>query len=56
MIMHRTLFTFVTGAIIGIFGTALSVSDEHHKVRVATVSERDISEKLDGKARPPLSR
>ena len=47
--MHRTLFTFLVGAVIGIFGTALAASGEHHKVKVTTVSERDISEKLDGK-------
>ena len=47
--MHRTLFTFLVGAVIGIFGTVLAASGEHRKVKVTTVSERDISEKLDGK-------
>jgi quercetin dioxygenase-like cupin family protein len=47
--MHRTLFIFLVGAVIGIFGTALAVSGEHHKVKVTTVSERDITERLDGK-------
>jgi quercetin dioxygenase-like cupin family protein len=49
MIMHRTLFTFVIGAAIGILGTALAISEEHHKVKVTTLSERDISEKVDDK-------
>ena len=47
--MHRTLFAFLVGAVIGIFGTALAISEEHHKVKVTTLSERDISEKVDDK-------
>ena len=47
--MHRILFTFLVGVIFGIFGMALAASGEHHKVKVTIVSERDITEKLDGK-------
>jgi quercetin dioxygenase-like cupin family protein len=49
--MHRTLLTLLVGVILGMGGIALAVRGEQDKgkVQVRTVSEREITEKLDGK-------
>jgi quercetin dioxygenase-like cupin family protein len=49
--MYRTLFTLLAGGIIGMCSIALADHKDHGKgkVTVRTLSEREISEKLDGK-------
>jgi quercetin dioxygenase-like cupin family protein len=47
--MHRTLFTLVLGAALGVGGMTLAGHGGHGNVKVKTVSERDVAEKLDGK-------
>src|SRR5438445_1934841 len=49
--MSRTLLALLSGAALGSGGMTLAGHDGHGKgnVKVATVSERDVAEKLDGK-------
>src|SRR5580704_13542222 len=49
--MYRTALVLAVGALLGIGGMMLARHDEHDKskVKVTTISARDITEKLDGK-------
>lgn len=48
--MKRILFSAVVGAVIGAGGLSLAGHNGHGKETVAQLSERDVVEKLDGKA------
>jgi quercetin dioxygenase-like cupin family protein len=45
----RTFLTLAIGAALGIGGLTLAAEGERGKVKVTTLSERDVVEKLDGK-------
>ncbi len=49
--MYRTFFALVVGAALGVGGMTLAGHDGHGKgkVKLKTLSERDVVEKLDGK-------
>src|SRR3954462_11719899 len=50
MIMIRTLFVLAAGIGLGVAVTFASDLDHHKAVKVTQLSQRDIIEKLDGKA------
>src|SRR3954454_640948 len=50
MIMIRTLLTLVAGIGVGVAVTFAADHDHHEAVKVTQLSQRDIIEKLDGKA------
>src|SRR5262245_38081424 len=50
MIMIRTLFTLAAGIGVGVAGTLAADQNHHKAVKVTKLSQRDIIEKLDGKA------
>jgi quercetin dioxygenase-like cupin family protein len=50
MIMIRTLFTLAAGIGVGVAGSFAADHDNHKAVKVTQLSQRDINEKLDGKA------
>jgi quercetin dioxygenase-like cupin family protein len=50
MTMIRTLLTLAAGASVGVAVTFASHHDRHEAVKVTQLSQRDIVEKLDGKA------
>src|ERR1700739_2344745 len=50
MIMIRTLLTVAAGIGVGVAVTFAAEHDDHKAVKVTQLSQRDIIEKLDGKA------
>jgi quercetin dioxygenase-like cupin family protein len=50
MIMIRTLLTLAAGVGVGVAVTFAADHDHHEAVKVTQLSQRDIIEKLDGKA------
>src|SRR5215217_2134710 len=50
MIMIRTLLTLAAGIGVGVAVTFAADQDHHKAVKVTQLSQRDIIEKLDGKA------
>src|SRR2546423_15620653 len=50
MIMIRTLLTLAAGIGVGVVVTFAADQDHHEAVKVTQLSQRDIIEKLDGKA------
>src|SRR5215469_15283639 len=50
MIMNRTLLTLAAGSGVGVAVTFAADHDHHKAVKVTQLSQRDIIEKLDGKA------
>src|SRR6185295_1096298 len=50
MIMIRTLLTLAVGIGVGVAVTFAADHDDHEAVKVTQLSQRDIIEKLDGKA------
>src|SRR5258708_18902892 len=50
MIMIRTLLTLAAGIGVGVAVTFAADHDHHKAVKVTQLSQRDIIEKLDGKA------
>src|ERR1700745_2262448 len=50
MIMIRTLLTLAAGIGVGVAVTFAADDDHHKAVKVTQLSQRDIIEKLDGKA------
>src|SRR3954463_10161424 len=50
MIMIRTLLTLAAGIGVGVAVTFAADHDHHKAVKVTHLSQRDIIEKLDGKA------
>src|SRR6516164_1323068 len=50
MIMIRTLLTVAAGIVVGVAVTFAADHDRHKGVKVTQLSQRDIIEKLDGKA------
>src|SRR3954453_15044403 len=50
MIMIRTLLTLAAGIGVGVAVTFAADQDHHKAVKVPQLSQRDIIEKLDGKA------
>ena len=46
--MVRTLLALAVGAVLGLGGLTLAAHVGHGKVKVRTISERDVVEKLDG--------
>src|SRR5262245_27155054 len=50
MIMIRTLLTLAAGIGVGVAVTFAADHDQHKAVKVTQLSQRDIIEKLDGKA------
>jgi quercetin dioxygenase-like cupin family protein len=47
--MTRAFLALAIGLVLGIGGLTLAGHDKHGKVKVTTLSERDVVEKLDGK-------
>lgn len=50
LVMYRTLLALIVGAAIGVGGITLAQHAESSSVKVTELSQRDIIEKLDGKA------